>query len=76
MGHLSDARNGRVSAIVVEERQTTSLKIGKREARRVARALAEVRGESRAAAVTEALREPLEGMRREHSGSLADRLLV
>ncbi len=46
------------------------------EAHRLAKKLADLTGESMTAAVTEAIRERLERVRRSKSGSLADRLLV
>ena len=53
-----------------------SLNIKNDEAHRLARELAALTGESMAAAVTEALRERLDRVRRERGGHLADRLLA
>jgi antitoxin VapB len=46
------------------------------EAHRLAREVASLTGESLTGAVTEALRERLERLRRERKGSLAERLLA
>ncbi len=46
------------------------------EAHRLAKKLAALTGESMTAAVTQAIRERLERVRRAKSGSLADRLLL
>jgi antitoxin VapB len=53
-----------------------SLNIKNEEAHRLARELASLTGESMTAAVTEALRERLERVRRAGSRGLAERLLV
>jgi antitoxin VapB len=53
-----------------------SLNIKNEEAHRLARELAALTGESMATAVTEAVRERLERVRRERSGDLAARLLA
>ncbi len=50
--------------------------IKNQEAHQLAKKLADLTGESMTAAVTEALRERLERVRRTKSGSLADRLLA
>ena len=52
------------------------LNIKNREAHELAEELAKLTGESMAPAVTIAVRERLDRVRREHSMSLADRLLV
>ena len=52
-----------------------SLNIKNREAHKLARQLAKLSGESMTEAVTEAVRERLGRLRREQSGSLAQRLL-
>jgi antitoxin VapB len=51
-----------------------SLNVKNEERHRLARELAALTGESMAAAVTKAMRERLERVRREGSGDLADRL--
>ena len=53
-----------------------SLSIRSDEAGRLARELASLTGETMTAAVTAALRERLENVRRERCGSLADRLVA
>ena len=53
-----------------------SLNIKNDEAHLLARELAELTGESLTAAVTEALRERLRRLRRDRTGSLAERLLA
>jgi antitoxin VapB len=53
-----------------------SLNIKNEEAHRLAQELAALTGESMATAVTEAVRERLERVRRERSGDLAARLLA
>jgi antitoxin VapB len=53
-----------------------SLNIKNEEAHRLARELATLTGESMATAVTEAVRERLERVRRERSSDLATRLLA
>ncbi len=53
-----------------------SLNIKTEEAHRLARELAAMTGESLTAAVTEALRERLDRLRKQQNGSLADRLLA
>ncbi len=53
-----------------------SLNVKNEEAHRLARELAETTGESLTAAVTVALRERLERVRRQQGESLADRLLA
>ena len=53
-----------------------SLNIKDEEAHRLARQLAKLTGESMTGAVTEALRERLERVRRERQASLAERLLA
>lgn len=53
-----------------------SFNIKNQEAHRLAKKLADLTGESMTAAVTGALREKLERVRRAKSGSLADRLLA
>lgn len=53
-----------------------SLNIKNDETHRLAQELASLTGESMTAAVTEALRERLERVRGERSGSLAERLLA
>ena len=53
-----------------------SLNIKNEETHRLAQELARLTGESMTAAVTEALRERLERVRRERAGGLADRLLA
>ncbi len=52
------------------------LNIKNEETHRLARELANLTGESMTAAVTEALRERLQRMRRDRAGSLADRLVA
>jgi antitoxin VapB len=52
------------------------LNIKNKEAHRLAEELTKLTGESLTAAVTTAIRERLERIRREQSGSLADRLLT
>jgi antitoxin VapB len=52
------------------------LNIKNEETHRLAQELAALTGESMAAAVTEAVRERLDRVRRERGGSLADRLLA
>jgi antitoxin VapB len=52
-----------------------SLNIKNEEAHRLGRQLATLTGESLTTAVTEAIRERLERIRREHGGNLADRLM-
>jgi len=52
------------------------LNIKNEETHRLAQELARLTGESMTAAVTEALRERLERVRRERAGGLADRLLA
>jgi antitoxin VapB len=54
----------------------TSLNIKNEEAHRLARQLAALTGESVTAAVTEAVRERLDRLRRELGAGLADRLLA
>lgn len=53
-----------------------SLNIKNDEAHLLARELADITGESLTTAVTEALRERLERLRRDRSGSVAKRLLA
>lgn len=53
-----------------------SLNIKNDETHRLAQELASLTGESMTAAVTEALRERLDRVRRERSGSLAERLMA
>lgn len=53
-----------------------SLNIKSEEAHRLARELARLTGESMTAAVTEAVRERLDRMRRDASAGLADRLVA
>jgi antitoxin VapB len=53
-----------------------SLNIKSKEAHRLAHELASLTGESMTAAVTEALRERLDRVRRERAVSLGDRLLA
>lgn len=53
-----------------------SLNIKNAETHRLAQELAALTGESMTAAVTEAVRERLERVRRDRGGSLADRLLA
>lgn len=53
-----------------------SLNIKSKEAHRLAQELARVTGESMTVAVTEAVRERLDRVRRERAGGLADRLLA
>ena len=53
-----------------------SLNIKTEEAHRLARELAAMTGESLTAAVTEALRERLDRLRKQQNASLADRLLA
>lgn len=53
-----------------------SLNIKNEDAHRLAREVASLTGESLTGAVTEALRERLERLRRERNGSLAERLLA
>jgi antitoxin VapB len=53
-----------------------SLNIKNEEAHRLAQQLAALTGESMAAAVTQAVRERLDRVRRERGASLADRLLA
>ena len=53
-----------------------SLNIKNHEAHRLAKELAALSGDSITGAVTEALRERLERLRRERGGSLANRLLA
>jgi antitoxin VapB len=53
-----------------------SLNIKSEEAHRLARELARLTGESMTAAVTEAVRERLDRVRRKQAGGLADRLLA
>jgi len=53
-----------------------SLNIKNEETHRLAQELARLTGESMTAAVTEALRERLERVRRERAAGLADRLLA
>ena len=55
---------------------TMSLNIKSEEAHRLAQELARLTGESMTAAVTEAVRERLDRVRRERAVSLADRLLA
>jgi antitoxin VapB len=55
---------------------TMGMNIKSEEAHRLARELANLTGESLTAAVTEALRERLDRLRREPSGRLAERLLA
>lgn len=52
-----------------------SMNIKNKDAHRLARELADLTGESMTEAVTEALRERLERIRREKPGSLAERLM-
>ncbi len=52
-----------------------SLNIKNEETNRLIRELAELTGESMTAAVQESVRERLDRVRHEHSGTLADRLL-
>lgn len=53
-----------------------SLNIKSEETHRLARELASLTGESMTAAVTEAVRQRLERVRREHGAGLAERLLA
>lgn len=53
-----------------------SLNIKNEDAHRLARQLSELTGESMAQAVTQAIRERLERVRKIHGLSLADRLLI
>lgn len=53
-----------------------SLNIKNEETHRLARELAEITGETLTAAVTEAVRERLDRIRREQNSDLADRLLA
>jgi len=53
-----------------------SLNIKSKEAHRLAQEFARVTGESMTVAVTEAVREHLDRVRRERAGGLADRLLA
>lgn len=53
-----------------------SLNIKSDEAHRLARELASLTGESMTSAVTEAVRERLDRVRRERSGGLAERILA
>lgn len=53
-----------------------SLNIKRKDTHRLARALAELTGESLTAAVTEAVRERLARLRRERRQSLAERLIA
>ena len=53
-----------------------SLNIKTEEAHRLARELAAITGESLTAAVTEALRERLDRLRKQQNGGLAERLLA
>jgi antitoxin VapB len=57
------------------ERLNMSLNIKNEDAHRLAQELAALTGESMATAVTEAVRERLDRLRRERGGSLAERLL-
>jgi antitoxin VapB len=52
------------------------LNIKSEETHRLARELASLTGESMTAAITEAVRERLDRVRREHATGLADRLLA
>ena len=62
--------------LAVVEGITMSLNIKNNETHRLAQELAAVTGESMTEAVTEAVRERLDRVRRQHSTTLAERLLA
>jgi hypothetical protein len=65
-----------VTSEKVESYKTSGLNISNQEAHRLAEELAKLTGESMTTAVTVALRERLDRVRREQSLTLAERLLV